>query len=379
MEENRKFIQVIAGPRQVGKTTLILQCLQKLKIPSHYISADESGDLRSAWMDQQWETARMKMKDAKEGILAIDEIQKIHDWSRAVKKNWDNDTRNKIRLKVILLGSSQLLIQKGLTESLAGRFEITALPHWSYSEMKSAFDYSPEEFVWYGGYPGSASLIADAGRWKDYLLHSLIETTISKDILMLSRVDKPALLRHLFEMGCAYSGQILSYNKMLGQLHEAGNTTTLSHYLELLDTAGLLCGLEKFSKSVSQARSSSPKLQVKDTALLSVFSGINFKDAIKQPAVWGRHVESAIGAHLVNRAEKGGYTVHYWRHRNDEIDFVLKKNKKIIGIEVKTNASSKISGAQAFQKFFKPDKILLAGDSGIKWQEFLKINPGELF
>ncbi len=379
LEEPRRFIQVIAGPRQVGKTTLTLQCLKKIKISSHYVSADESGDLRSVWIDQQWEAARLKIKDTKGIVLVIDEIQKIHNWSQTVKKNWDSDSRNKVKVKVVLLGSSQLLIQKGLTESLAGRFEITKLSHWSFSEMRSAFDYTPEEFVWFGGYPGAASLMDDANRWKDYILHSLIETTISKDILMLNRVDKPALLRHLFELGCTYSGQILSYNKMLGQLQEAGNTTTLAHYLELLDTAGLLCGIEKYSGSAVQTRSSSPKLQAKDTALLSVFSGINYAEAIKQPAVWGRHVESAIGAHLVNCSDAGGYTVYYWRHRNDEMDFVLRKNKKLIALEVKTNASASMQGAVAFQNFYKPDKILLVGDSGIKWQEFLKMDPGKLF
>lgn len=379
LNEPRKFIQVLAGPRQVGKTTLTLQCLKKIKIPFHYVSADESGDLRSVWIDQQWETARMKMNSAKECVLVIDEIQKIHEWSQTVKKNWDRDSRSKIKLKVILLGSSQLLIQKGLTESLAGRFEITKLPHWSFVEMKSAFKFTPEEYVWFGGYPGAAQLRKDASRWQDYILHSLIETTISKDILMLSRVDKPALLRHLFELGCTYCGQILSYTKMLGQLHDAGNTTTLSHYLKLLDMAGLMCGVEKFSGSSVQTRSSSPKVQVKDTALLSIFSGLNFLDAIKKPDIWGRHVESAVGAHLVNSAETGAYSVYYWRHRNDEIDFVLKRNEKLIGIEIKSNSSSKISGAAAFQKYFKPDKILLIGESGIKWQDFLKMNPGELF
>ena len=378
IKEPRRFIQVMVGPRQVGKTTLALQCIEKADLPSHFSSADESIDLSPVWIDQQWETARLKSKDGT-SLLVLDEVQKIHNWSQAVKKNWDNDTRNKVSLKVILLGSSRLLIQEGLTESLAGRFEVTMLPHWSSKEMKSAFGFSPNQYVWFGGYPGAASLIKDPARWRDYVLHSLIETTISKDILMLSRVEKPALLRHLFELGCAYSGQILSYTKMLGQLHDAGNTTTLSHYLTLLDAAGLLSGLEKFSLKSIRSRASSPKFQVRDTALLSVFSKMGFEEVLNQPKIWGRHVESAIGAHLANAAIAGGYEVFYWREGNDEVDFILRKNKKIIAIEVKTNGREKISGMTKFVSQFRPHKALLVGESGIKWQDFLMLDPGELF
>lgn len=381
LEGTRKFIQVISGPRQVGKTTLALQVVGKLKVPVHFSSADESTDMRAVWIDQQWEAARVLASGAKSrsALLVVDEIQKIHQWSQAVKKNWDSDTRNKTKIKVVLLGSSQLLIQKGLTESLAGRFELIRLPHWSYNEMKTAFGFTPAQYVWYGGYPGAASLRKDPLRWKDYVLHSLIETTLSKDILMLNRVDKPALLRNLFEIGCSYSGQVVSYTKILGRLLDAGNTTTLAHYLDLLDGAGLLCGLEKYSLRKISSRSSIPKFQVKDTSLISVYSKMNFKEAQKNTIEWGRMVESAIGAHLVNHASEGGYEVFYWRERNDEIDFVISKNKKIIAIEVKTNAKDKISGANAFQQLFSPYRILLVGEKGIPWQKFLETNPSSLF
>lgn len=378
IKEPRKFIQVITGPRQVGKTTLVLQCIGKSVLPVHFASADESFDMSPVWIDQQWETARLKSGN-KSGLLVLDEVQKIHNWSQAVKKNWDSDTRSKISLKVIILGSSRLLIQEGLTESLAGRFEMMQLPHWSYQEMKDAFRYSPEEYIWFGGYPGAAPLIKEPARWKDYVFHSLIETTISKDILMLSRVEKPALLKNLFELGCAYSGQILSYNKMLGQLHEAGNTTTLSHYLTLLGSAGLLTGLEKFSLKTIRSRASSPKLQVRDISLLSVSSKISFYEMINRPEIRGRHIESAIGAHLANSAIDGGYELFYWRDGNDEVDFIIRKNKKIIAIEVKTTGAKKLSGINTFSDRFKPHKVLLTGDSGTRWQDFLLQNPAELF
>ncbi len=377
-ESPRKFIQVIAGPRQVGKTTLVLQCLDELGEISHYASADAAKETDSAWVDQQWEAARVKC-GRKKGILVLDEIQKIGNWSEQVKKNWDGDTRKKIPLKVVLLGSSRLLIQQGLTESLAGRFEVIPITHWSYVEMHAAFRFTPEQFVWFGGYPGAAPLIKDPKRWKDYILHSLIETTISKDILMLTRVDKPALLRQLFTLGCAYSGQIFSFNKMLGQLTDAGNTTTLSAYLQLLDSAGLLAGIEKYSGKLIRTKSSSPKLQVKDTSLLSVFSGNTFVEVRKQPDTWGRHVESAVGAHLLNSSVKGEYEVFYWREGNDEVDFIVRKNKKIIAIEVKSGVTRRLSGMKAFTNRYKADKILLIGDSGIHWKDFLNLNPGDIF
>lgn len=378
IKEPRKFIQVIAGPRQVGKTTLALQCMENAGMIHHFASADESSDMNPVWIDQQWEAARIKSEN-KPVLLVIDEVQKINQWSQAVKKNWDKDTRDKQPVKVMLLGSSRLLLQEGLTESLAGRFELLLLPHWSYPEMKKAFDYSPEEYVWYGGYPGAAALIKDPQRWRDYMLHSLVETTISKDILMLSRVDKPALLRQLFELGCAYSGQILSYNKMLGQLHDAGNTTTLAHYLTLLDSVGLLTGLEKYSLKQTRSRASSPKLQVRDTSLLSVFSQLSFKEIRQQPDVWGRQVESCIGVHLVNSSHAGGYEVFYWREGNDEVDFVIRKKGAIVAIEVKTGAKQRSRGLSEFISRFKPSKTLLISNEGLSWKEFLKTDPAYVF
>jgi predicted AAA+ superfamily ATPase len=244
IQEERKFIQVLTGPRQVGKTTLVTQLVKKMALPYLFESADAIPSANTTWIEQIWETARLKMQQANSPafLLVIDEIQKIDNWSEVVKRLWDEDTRKAINIKVILLGLSRLLMQRGLSESLAGRFESTYLGHWSFPEMQAAFGWSADQYAWFGGYPGSATLIEDEERWKQYISHSLIETSISKDILMLTRVDKPALLKRLFEIGCLYSGQILSYTKMQGQLQDAGNTTTLSHYLDLLNTAGLLGG-----------------------------------------------------------------------------------------------------------------------------------------
>lgn len=381
MHEPRRFLQVIMGPRQVGKTTLVTQLAVQAKIDYLFVSADSVAASNATWLEQQWEAARIKLAqhETKEFLLVIDEIQKIDNWSETIKLLWDTDTRNNLNLKVILLGSSRLLLQQGLTESLAGRFESTYMGHWSFNEMHQAFGWDVNQYVWFGGYPGSATLIDDEERWKTYVTESLIETSISKDILMLTRVDKPALMKRLFELGCLYSGQILSYTKVLGQLQDAGNTTTLSHYLELLDTAGLLAGIEKYAPDVIRQRSSSPKFQVHNTALISAQRNDLLKDTLAKPDEWGRMVESSIGSHLINHSLTDKFNIHYWRERNDEVDFVIERKGKVIGLEVKSSAAGSTSGMTAFKNKFNPDKVLLIGNAGLPWQDFLKINPVSLF
>ena len=375
----RKFIQVLMGPRQVGKTTLIRQLLEKYPFPWHYASADEA--TQPLWLQQQWETIRLKFQTSglKEALLVIDEIQKVPDWSNQVKIQWDKDTFDKLPLKVILLGSSQLMLQKGLSESLAGRFEVTLIPHWSYVEMKDAFGFSLEEYIWFGGYPGPAELISDEDRWKEYIRYSLVETTIMRDILLLTRIDKPALLRNLFDLACSWSGQILSYNKILGQLKDAGNTTTLAHYLKLLEGAGMIRGLEKFSPSVIRQRASSPKFQVFNTALMSALSPNSHQEIIEQADIYGRWVESAIGAHLLNQSLTEQINLYYWREGNHEVDFILQKGNKAIGIEVKSGRNKSSSGIPVFSQRFSPDKILLVGREGIPVEEFMAIPISNLF
>ncbi len=381
VEEKRRFIQVLFGPRQVGKTTTVSQVTKAVNMPFYSISADAVPASDQGWLAGQWEIARLMMtqNESEEFLLVIDEIQKIDNWSETVKLLWDNDTKENRNIKVILLGSSRLLIQQGLTESLAGRFETIYMGHWSFTEMEEAFGWNEKQYAWFGGYPGSAELIGDELRWKDYVSNSLIETSISKDILMLTRVDKPALMKRLFELGCIYSGQILSYTKIMGQLLDAGNTTTLSHYLNLLDTAGLLGGIEKFSKDVIRKRSSSPKFMVHNTALISAQRNELFGEITLQPEKWGRIVESAVGAHLLNRSFSSGYHVFYWRSGNDEVDFVLEKRGKVIGIEVKSGNNNHPKGTTAFNKQISPDKIIMVGKDGLPWEDFLKIDPIVLF
>ena len=379
--EPRKFIQVVLGPRQVGKTTMISQLLNKLSITSVYESADAVSESQTVWLAQVWESARLRLKISglTEILLVVDEIQKIDNWSEVVKQQWDRDTLEGYNIKVILLGSSRLLIQKGLTESLAGRFETLHLGHWSYSEMQEAFGWTLEQYIYFGGYPGSSTLITDEERWKNYIRDSLIETSISKDILMLTRVDKPALLKRLFELGCLYSGQILSFTKIMGQLQDAGNTTTLANYLKLLSDCGLLAGLDKFASDIIRKRSSSPKFQVYNNALISSQSTDSFEKTIIHPELWGRLTESAVGTHLINHSISERFNLYYWREGNHEVDFVLENGDKIIGLEVKSGLKASNAGMGVFSKRFHPQKVLIIGTTGIPFDEFLRINPKDLF
>lgn len=272
----------------------------------------------------------------------------------------------------MLLGSAPLLIACGMSESLAGRFEILHLPHWSFAEMRTAFGFGLDEYLFFGGYPGAASLIHEPERWRRYIADSLIETSVSRDVLLLTRVDKPALLRRLFDLACRYSGQILSYTKMLGQLQDAGNTTTLAHYLDLLAGAGLVRGLQKFAGDAARSRGSSPKLQVLNTALMTVVSGLSLDEARADREFWGRLTESAVGAHLANTMAAGECEVFYWRERNREVDFVVKTGRRLAALEVKSGRTREMpAGMYVFAEAFRPKRTLLVGGDGIATDEFL--------
>lgn len=375
LSEPRRFIQVLSGPRQTGKTTLAHQLIEELTIPSHYVSADEPALKDRSWIEQQWEAARTKSGSTKKytkAVLILDEVQKITGWSETVKRLWDEDSVAGLPLYIVLLGSSPLLVQHGLTESLAGRFEIIPVTHWSFTEMRDAFGWNVEHYIFYGGYPGAADLISEPQRWSHYIIESLIETTISRDILLMKRVDKPALLRRLFELGCTYSGQVLSYQKMLGQLQDAGNTTTLAHYLRLLQGAGLLMGLPKYAGRKIRQRASSPKLQILNTALMTASSRLTFDEARKDSEYWGRLVESAVGATLANGLQGTQAELFYWLEGNHEVDYVLQRGKVLVAIEVKSGRRKiSLPGIEAFSNSFPIKRKLLVGPQGIPCEEFL--------
>lgn len=378
--ETRNKIQVISGPRQVGKSTMVKQVLQETSIPYMFVSADNVDHANTTWIGEMWETARARMKVAqtKEFLLVIDEVHKIDNWSEAVKKEWDEDTFNDLNLKAVILGSSRLLLKDGLTESLAGRYELIRMPHWSFAEMHEAFDIDVDQYIYYGGYPGGAMYIKDERRWRKYIKDSIVAPAIEKDVLRTKVIYKPALMKQLFKLGCAYSGEELSLNKMLGQLQDAGNVTTLASYLTTLDESRLLCGLKKYASDNARKYNSVPKLMVYNTALFSVQSGMTFQKAYATPKLWGRWVESIIGAHLLNQADEYDYRLYYWRVRGDEVDFIIEYNRQCIAIEVKSGRRTSNNGLALFQEQFHPVHSFVVGSGGVPIDEFLRWDIGNL-
>ena len=382
MQEKRRFIQVIMGPRQVGKSTLMKQVVNALDIPFVFYPADAVPATQLSWISDCWNAARAKMRveGLKELILVIDEIQKITGWSEVVKKEWDSDSFYDVNLKVLLLGSSRVMLDKGLSDSLEGRFERIILSHWSFAEMREAFGFTLDQFVYYGAYPGAAEIIGDEDRWRDYITGSIVDATINKDILVNEKIAKPALLRQTFELSAAYSGKELSFTKMIGQLQDAGNTTTIAGYLNLLSQAGLVCGLNKYAVDLSRKRNSVPKHQVYNNALKNIYCEKSFVDAVQDRSLWGRLFESAIGAHIMSYAYAGDYRVYYWRaNPGTEVDYVLEKKGKVIAIEVKSNSDSWNKGLTEFKVQYKPYLALVVGDGGIRAEDFLSMNPVDLF
>lgn len=378
--ESRSKIQVISGPRQVGKSTMVKQVLQEIDIPYMLVSADNIDHTNTAWIGEMWATARARMRvtQTNEYLLVIDEVHKIDNWSEAVKKEWDDDTFKDLNMKVVILGSSRLLLKDGLTESLAGRYELIRMPHWSYSEMHEAFDLDIDQYIYYGGYPGGSMYIKDERRWHRYIKDSIVTPAIEKDVLRTKIIYKPALMKQLFELGCAYSGEELSLNKMIGQLQDAGNVTTLANYLTTLDESRLLRGLNKYASDNARKYNSVPKLMVYNTALFSAQSGVSFNKAFTTPKLWGRWVESAVGAHLLNQADEYDYKLYYWRKREDEVDFVIEFDKQCIAIEVKSGRRTTNNGLSLFSGQFHPIHSFVVGSGGIPIEEFLTWDIGNL-
>ena len=396
LESNPEHMIAIFGPRQAGKTTIVQQVLTQTRLPSHYLAIDEpdypppgleydpaATDIRKPqerdtdWLLRQWHTARLEAERSGQGfVLVLDEIQKLPDWSSTVKGLWDADRARGCPLRVVLLGSAPLLMQSGLNESLAGRFLPIPVTHWSYEEVSQAFGLSLDEYCFFGGYPGAASLKGEPERWRDYILGAIVAPAIERDLLAMTRVDKPALLRRLLEVGSSYSGRIVAYNKIMGHLQDAGNTTTLARYLYLLSRVGLLAGLPKFHKSLHRRRASSPKFIVLNTAIMTAASGYGFHEARNDRSFWGRIVESSVGAHLFNTATSDT-RVHYWRDGNDEVDFVLERGPRVVAIEVKSGAKAHLTrGMDEFTTRYKPHKSLRVGVEGIPLDEFLSEPAG---
>ena len=400
-----RHIIFITGPRQAGKTTLARQALAQAGIPHQYVPLDdpeakilspshdriqqETFTSRTdspakardiSWIVRLWENARTQALNSESGfILVLDEIQQVPDWSPTVKGLWDMDRINEIPLHVILLGSAPLLMQKGMNkESMLGRYITIPVPHWSFLEMRDAFGFSLEQYIFFGGYPGSAALIADEVEWQRFIADAIIGPNIERDILAMERIDNPALLKRLFEFGAECSGEILSYRKLLGKTQGKGNPETLIRYLDLLSKAGLVSGLDKYGSNLYRQKISSPKLNVHNTALMSARSGHKFEEAVANKSLWGRLTESAVGMHLLNTKSHMA-KLFYWREDDFEVDFVLKRGPHLIAIEAKSGRQR--SYPLAFTKFkerFKHATPVLVGSGGMPVSEFLSIPARDL-
>ena len=381
LQEPRRTIQVVAGPRQVGKTTLVKQVLQQLSTPSRFFNADGVEPDDKDWIAARWEEVRalMHFNQYQEMVLVIDEVHKINNWSEQVKREWDADTFNDVNIKVVLLGSSRLLLKKGLTESLAGRFEILSMTHWSFQEMQEAFGWDINQYVYFGGYPGSAPYVNNEARWRKYMRESIIAPAIEKDVLQTTYIYKPALMHQLFHLGCAYSGELLSYNKMLGLLQDAGNATTLVNYMEILGESKLLTGLPKYVMDASRKYRTIPKLQVYNNALLTALTeGVSYEKVFTDPQLWGRWVESAVGCYLLDKADELDCDLFYWREDNEEVDFVLRRADKLLAIEVKSGKRQSNSGLSTFRQMYNPQHSLVVGGQALPLEDLFKGNIASL-
>lgn len=374
LKESRGPLQVVLGPRQVGKTTGARQVLSGWKKGgSHYATADLTAPPTAEWVSQQWLQARaLWNREQKPVLLALDEVQKVPRWSETVKREWDSDAHEKRDIRAVLLGSSALLLDRGMSESLAGRFEVHRWGHWQFPEMKKAFGWDVDTFVLYGGYPGAARYIREPDRYRAYVKDSLIETVLSRDVLMGARIDKPALLKRLFLLACEHGSQVVSYTKFLGQLQDAANTVTLASYLDLLEKAWLVAGLSKWAGTAVRRRASSPKWLPLNTALMTGQSEESPESLRSQPAKWGRWVEAAVGAHLYAETQGSGGGLYWWGEGLFEVDYVVKSGESLLGIEVKSGRiRGKHAGSEVFRKKWPRSKTLLVGEQGVSLGEFL--------
>ena len=361
MAEPRRRMQIVMGPRQVGKSTLVGQFTEGISVPFDFFAADGVNRFDSSWIPNKWQQVRMRMDihSEQEHILIIDEVQKIRGWSEQVKKEWDEDSRSHRNLKVILLGSSRLLLQKGLEESLEGRFETIKMGYWDWQEMHEAFGFSMDEYVYFGGFPGLAPDIQDEDRWRNLMEDSIISPILTRDILEIEEIRNPALLRQVFELACIESAKELSLTKMQGTMN-SGTVPTIKNYLDILNKSMIVQPLQNYSPSRVKEKQSVPKMQVFNNAFRNRFGTFSFDEARVDPAEWGRLVESAVGAHLANRAMTDDYELFYWRNeRRQECDYVLRKGQALVAIEVKSGSVDKTVGFEKFKERFA-DKVTAA-------------------
>jgi predicted AAA+ superfamily ATPase len=356
LQADNGLLQVLLGPRQVGKTTTVLDYLERqFSGAYHYVSADQELHTGDAWIRQHWDLALHK-----DYLLVIDEIQKCENWSETIKSLWDTAKKNKKRVRCVLLGSSSLKIQKGLTESLTGRFQLTYAHHWNVRESQDGFGIDFETFLKFGGYPGSYRFLEAQEEWRAYVTLSIIATVIEKDILQFHTVRSPALFKQAYEIISAYPAMEVSYNKLLGQLQSRGNVELIKHYLELYQGAFLIRTLEKFSDNTIRIKGSSPKI-IPLAPCLYYVNHLGEYDHDER----GHVFEAMVGAQLVRTGE----ALYYWREGHLEVDFVVKRGRNLWAIEVKSGRRKRVEGVNAFKKRHPTSKsVIITPDTYLEFE-----------
>lgn len=312
-------------------------------------------------------------------VLFLDEIQIIQRWSNIVKGLWDTDRRNGYPLRVVILGSAAWRMLIGRNESLVGRFDPFEVTHWTFQEMTQVYGLTNDEYMFFGGYPGSLSVESETTRldyWRKYIIGAVMIPVVDRDILGLTRIRKPSLMRHLIDIVPSYSSQIISYNKLLGQLQDKGNITTIVDYLNLLSDAGIITSLFRYTSALHLGRSKPPKLNILNTSLMTVPSGYSLEGAQADRSFWGHVVESAVGAHLYNT--RGIVTrIHFWRDDSGdhEVDFVISRGPHLVGIEVKSGNVRSLHGLNAFKAKYPRAKTMIVGPNGIPLDIFFHVPP----
>lgn len=376
------LIQLLVGPRQVGKTTLLLELADTLGPQAIYVACDTPEASLPGWRDRLWQRVREQAARSKATLL-LDEIQAVSGWSAWLKSCMDQVKRQRVPLHIVATGSSSLRLGAGARESMAGRFERHVLPQWSARNLHELLDVpaneAPARLVALGGYPGAVRFWNDPDRWRSYIRDAIIEPAIGRDILQLEQVRKPALLRQVFALATAHPAEILSLDKIAGALAERGALETIAHYLDLLKAAFLVAPTHKYSDAEIRRRRSPPKLVVLDNALLAATSSA--PDPRTDTARWGRWVENACLAHAIHQGEE----VFYWREEPWEVDGVFVGPRGRWLVEVKTGAYTQtdLRGlAQAAIRFPKFKPLVLcdrgceaparaAGFAALAWDEFL--------
>lgn len=370
IQEPWRFIQVLVGPRQIGKTTAVRQAIERACI-EHLVVEATRGKSDASWLRAQWYRARRLKPDHGPLLLVLDEVQPVPAWAGVVRTLWDEDTASGTDIRVLIVASSETLVREGIDASLAGRCETIDCGRWTLAECRRAFGYTLDDYLLYGGYPGAAPLRNDRRRWLRYTKASVIEPSIANDALPLADVRKPELLRALFAVGAPLSGREISYRKLLAQAQARGSTETAAQYLSLLDSASLLSGIPKFDPEGRRQRSSSPKLLVHDIALMTATSGRRFNQLLTNPDLRGRLIESAVGAHLLELGAKRDFELSWWREGRNEVDFVITHDGEVTAIEVESGRPKPTGGMTEFLRRYPRARTLVIGTPGCPLEDFL--------